>query len=285
MRGLKDYFKKAEKEKWAMGQFNVSNLEGLKAVFQAARSLKSPVIVGTSEGEGSYWGLKEISHLVNFLSKEYRFPIFLNLDHGKTFDYIKEAIDAGYPAVHFDGSRMDLKENINKTREIVRYSEKKGVFLEGEVGSILGSSAILDKAPQIRAEDLTRPEDAGLFSQETKVKSLAVSIGNFHGVGKSGDGPKIDLQRLKEIKETVGNLPLVLHGGSGIPEDDLKSAIQLGVVKININTELRSAFTLALREAVSSGEIAPYKYLPETIQAVQKVVEEKIRIFGSINKI
>lgn len=282
---LKEYFKKAEKEKWAIGQFNVSNLEALKAVFLAARGLNSPAIIGASEGESNFIGLREIAVLVKML-RETPFPIFLNLDHGKTFDYIRKAVDAGYDAVHFDGSKLNLEENIKETKRIKKYAGGKGVLLEGEVGLIKGTSQIMEEAPQLKIQDLTSPDEASRFFQETKVDSLAVNVGTFHGMDKSGRNPHIVLERLAEIKEKTGKLPLVLHGGSGVPKEDIGAAINQGIVKININTELRVAFTGALKESLEKNpaETTPYKYLPSAIEAVKKVVEEKIKLFGSANK-
>jgi len=285
---IRDYFKKAQKEKWAIGQFNISNLEALRAIVKASQSLRSPVIIGTSEGESKFIGLREAVALVSSFRKEYGLPIFLNLDHGKDLDYIKEVIDSGYDAVHFDGSKLGLEENIGITKKVVEYGRKKKVFIEGEVGFIKGTSEILKEIPEIRDEDLTSPEEALKFIKETKVDSLAVNVGTFHGMGVSGKDPKINLKRLKEIKDKLGEkVFLVLHGGSGTQEEDIKEAIELGIVKININTELRSAFTNALGKSMRENpeEIIPYKYLPEAIAAVQKAVEDKIRLFGSANKI
>jgi len=273
MKALNYYFKKAEKEKWAIGQFNFSNAKILKAIVQAATKLKSPVILGTSEGESKYFGLSQAVALVDSYREEKRTPFFLNLDHGQSFSYIKRAVDAGYDAVHFDGSRLSLQENIKITKKVIRYAKKHGVFVEGEVGVIGGV--------------LTNPEDALEFGQKAKVDSLAVAIGNLHGISSSGINPNLNLKRLKEIRKRMGVMPLVLHGGSGTPAKDIKKAIKLGMVKVNINTELRIAYTAALKKALKRKpkEIAPYKYMPGVIEAVQKVVEDKIKLFGSNNKI
>jgi len=285
---IKDYFKKAQKEKWAIGQFNISNLETLRAVVKAAQNLKSPVIIGTSEGESKFIGPREAVALVASFRKGYGLPIFLNLDHGKDFDYIKEVIDLGYDAVHFDGSKLGLEENIKITRKVVEYGYKKKVFVEGEVGSIAGTSEILKEIPEIREEDLTSPEQALKFVKEAKTDSLAINVGTLHGMGVLKKDPNINLGRLKEIKDKVGEkVFLVLHGGSGTQEEDIRKAIELGIVKININTELRAAFTDALEKSLKENpeEITPYKYFPEVIDAVQKIVEGKIKLFGSDNKI
>ncbi len=265
---LKGYLKKAEKEGWALGQFNISNIETLKAIIQAAEKLKSPVIVGTSEGESKFLGLEKTAALVSSFKKEKGLPVFLNLDHGKTLDYIKKAVKAGYDAVHFDGSKLSFKENIKVTKECVKFVRQKGIVIEGEVGVI--------------GEELTDAQEAENFLKAAKVDSLAINIGTWHGEGKKLG---IDFNRLKEIKEKVKDTPLVLHGGSGVPDAHIKKAIKLGISKININTELRVAYTKSLKRAVSGKEVVPYKYMPEVINNIQKVVEGKIKLFGSINKI
>jgi len=274
---LKNFLKKAQKEKWAIGQFNFSNLEILKAAVFTAKKMNSPIILGISEGEAKFFGLKEAVAIVKILRKIWP-PIFLNLDHGKSFGIIKDALDVGYDCVHFDGSELTLKENIKNTREVVKYAKKKGVLVEGEVGIIAkaGEEGIL-----------TDSSDVLNFIKEAEVNSLAVSIGNVHGIDFSGENPHLDLKRLREISEKLKNkVFLVLHGGSGTPKEDLKKAIKLGVVKINISTELRLAYTNTLKKVLSEkpNEIRPYKYLPKVIEAAQKVVEEKILLFGSDKK-
>ncbi|MBI4101574.1 MAG: class II fructose-bisphosphate aldolase [Candidatus Nealsonbacteria bacterium] len=280
--------KEAQEEKWAVGQFNVSTLEALRGAVQAALNLKSPLIIGTSEGESNFIGLRQAVALVASFREETRLPIFLNLDHGKTFEYIKEAIEAGYEMVHFDGAQLPLEKNIEITKKIMDLAQEKGVSVEGEVGLIPGASRVLEKAPEIKESDLTDPKEAGIFVKETKVDRLAVNIGTFHGMESGGLNPRINLQRLREIKEEAGDkVFLVLHGGSGTPEEDLRQAIKTGIVKININTELRTAFTEALKKSLKQDpkETTPYKYLPPVLEAVQRVVENKMRLFGSVNKI
>jgi len=285
---LKKYLKIAQKQKWAIGHFNFSNLETLRAIIQAAEKLKSPLILGTSEGESKFIGLKQAVALVNSYKKEKGLPIFLNLDHGQSFNYIKKAIDAGYEAVHFDGSKLFLKENIKETKKVVKYAKKFGVLVEGEVGVIgTDASRIYRKKFEIREKDLTNPADAERFVRETKTDSLAISIGTFHGIEVRGLNPRLRLERLKEIKKRAGDTFLVLHGGSGTPKEDIKKAIKLGIDKININTELRIAYTNALKKILKKKpkETTPYKYMPEAIKAVQKVVEEKIKLCGSANRL
>ncbi len=287
MKTLRYYFKKAQAEKWAIGQFNFSDFTQLKAIVKAAKELNSPVILGTSEGESIFFGLKEAVALRDVLRKRTGLPIFLNLDHGKSFDYLKQAIDAGYDMVHFDGSKLPLDENIKITKEVKKYAKWKGVLVEGEVGKIgTDSSKIYSEKFEIKEEDLTKPDEAKKYLDKTGADLLAISMGNFHGIEISGVDPNLRLDVLENIKKVVGKTFLVLHGGSGTPENDIKEAIKMGIVKININTELRLAFSDSLRRTLSdSDEIVPYKFLSEAGKSVHKVVEEKILLFGSQNKV
>lgn len=276
---LKQILKEAQQKKYTIGQFNFSTLEQLKGIIGAAKKLKSPIILGTSEGESKFFGLEKAVDLVKKFRQETKLPIFLNLDHGKDLSYIKKAIKVGYDAVHFDGSELALKKNIEIVKKIVKLAKKKNVLVEGEVGFIPKAGE------KIKEEYLTEPEETERFIKETKADSLAISIGNLHGKGIIHKNAKINLIRLKEIKNKIRETFLVFHGGSGTRDEDIKKAIKLGIVKININTELRTAFAQTLEKELKNKEIAPYKYLPQAIEAVQKVVENKIRIFGSINKI
>lgn len=284
---LKYYLKKAYNEGWAIGQFNFSNFAQVKAIIKAAENLKSPVILGTSEGESKFVGLEEAVAIRDVLRQKSNLPIFLNLDHGKSFDYLKEAILAGYDMVHFDGSKLSLEENIKISKEVVKFARKKGVVVEGEIGRIgTDSSKVYKEKFEIKEEDLTNPKEAKDYVKKTGVDVLAVSIGTFHGVDITGVSPHIKLERLKEIKNIV-DIPMVLHGGSGTPEEDIKEAIGLGIVKININAESRIAFSGTLRKTLEENkeEIVPYKYLEDAIEAVRVVVESKIKLFGSNEKI
>ncbi len=275
---LKSYFKKAQREKWAIGQFNFSTLGQLRGILSAGQKLKSLVILGTSEGESNYLGLREIVALVEISKIKYKTPVFLNLDHGKDLNWIKKAIDFGYPAVHFDGSGLPFKKNIKYAKKIVDYAHKKGVLVEGELGYIEGGSKLHKKEIKIKKENLTSPENVWQFVRETKVDSLAISIGNVHGI--YAGMPKLDLERLKEINDKT-NTFLVLHGGSGISKKEVRKAIKLGIVKVNINTELRIAWKKALQTVIKTQEVKPYKILPKAQMAVQKKVEEKLKLFGS----
>lgn len=296
MNNLKYYLQKANKEKFAIPQFNFSTPEQVKGVFQAAKNLKSPIILGASEGESKFFGLKQAVVLRDILVKETGLPIFLNLDHGKSFSYVKQAIDAGYDMVHFDGSKLSLQENIKITQQVKKYISsrwfEKKVLLEGEVGVIgTDASKLYSDKFEIKENNLTNPEDAKKYIKETGVDLLAISVGNFHGMEASGVDPNLRLDILENINKVLGqkynkNISLVLHGGSGTQKEDIRKAIILGIAKININTELRVAFTSSLRQYLNANlnEITPYKYLEATISQVQKVAEEKIKLFGSENK-
>jgi fructose-bisphosphate aldolase class II len=294
MKDIRYYLKKAQAEYFAIGQFNFSDFTQLKAIVAKSSEMKSPVILGTSEGESKFFGLEEAVALRNVLRNKFKLPIFLNLDHGHSFEYLKQAIDAGYDMVHFDGSKLPLEENIKITKEVVKYAKWKNVTVEGEVGRIgTDSSKLYDNKFEIEEENLTKPEEVFKFLNETKVNLLAVSIGNFHGIEISGICPNLRLDRLVKIQESIGqaqgrtkNVFLVLHGGSGTPEDDMKEAIKMGIVKININTELRLSFSGNLRRALNDNpeEIVPYKFLLDAKNSMERLVELKIKIFGSEGK-
>ncbi|MFH1656771.1 MAG: class II fructose-bisphosphate aldolase [Candidatus Nealsonbacteria bacterium] len=280
---LKEYFKKAQKQKWAIGQFNFSTLEQLRAIFASAQKTKSPIILGTSQGESNFLGLKEIVALTEISKIKYNVPAFLNFDHGKDLKVLKSAIDFGYSAVHFDGSELSFKKNIEQTKKIVEYAHKRGVLVEGELGHITGQSKQHLGKIKIKKEDLTLVDQVNQFIKQTKVDTLAVSIGNFHGVSK--ESPNLDLELLKEIQEQTKTF-LVLHGGSGISSIDIKKTIKLGIVKINVNTELRMIWKESLEKSLRDKKIntKPYSILSNVENLMEKKVIEKIKLFGSNNK-
>src|SRR4030042_2564626 len=273
---LKDILNKAKKEKRAIGQFNFSTLEQLRGILRASSEAETPVILGTSEGELAYLGLEEVVALVEISKIKYqtsrfapcnssgikKVSAFLNLGHGKNLSLIKKAVDYGFSAVHFDGSGLPIEKNIEYAKKIVEYAHKKNVLVEGELEGI-------DK------NNLTSFEQAEDFVRKTKVDSLAIAIGNRHGYYKD---VKLNFKRLEEINKRI-NAFLVLHGGSGIPDASIKKAIKLGIVKININTELRMAWKQGLVKALRDKEIKPYNILPKVERAVQKKVEQKLNLF------
>lgn len=288
MKNLKHYIEKAEKEGFAIPQFNFSDFTQMKAIAEKCAELKSPAILGTSEGEAKWFGLQEAVALRDVLRKKTGAQIYLNLDHGKSFEYIKEAVDAGYDMVHFDGSKLPLEENIKIAKEVAKYAKWRGVVVEGELGKMgTDSSKIYNEKFSIDDQNLTNPEDCVNFLKQTKVDLLAVSIGTFHGIDVSGINPNLRLDLLAKIKEKVGDTGLVLHGGSGTPEDDIKESIKKGIVKININTELRMAYSGNLRRYLASNpeEIVPYKFLVDAKGACGRLVEVKVNLFGSAGKV
>jgi fructose-bisphosphate aldolase class II len=286
MKSLKYYLNKAYRGHWAIGQFNFSTFEQVKGIIEAAYKLKSPIILGTSEGESKFVGLQEAVAIRNIIRKKKNLPVFLNLDHGHSLESVKDAILAGYDMVCFDGSKLSIDENIKISREVKSTAKWRGVLVEGEIGKIgTDASRIYQEKFEIKEDDLTSPEDAKNYLLKTRVDILAVSVGTFHGIDISGISPNIRLDRLKEINQKIA-VPMVLHGGSGTPEQDIKEAIKLGIVKININTETRLAFSDAIRKALEANkeEIVPYKYLSGAIDAVREVVEKNIILFGSNGK-
>ncbi|MDO8574867.1 MAG: class II fructose-bisphosphate aldolase [bacterium] len=289
MKTIKNYLKDAALNKWAIGHFNFSEDEALRAIVESAALFKTPIFVGTSEGERKHIGLKQAVNLVKAFREEFGIPIFLNADHHKTFESVKEAVDAGYDAILADFSALSFEENIKLTKQSVEYAKSKNpnIIVEGELGYVRGESKIQKEIIEIKAEDLTKPEEAEQFIRETSVDMLAPAVGNIHGIITSSK-ESIDIDRINNIKRAVGeNIYLVLHGASGLGETDLKNSINAGISMIHINTEIRIAFTEALRKSVVEmpEETTPYKILTPSIEAMKKVTEEKIKIFGSINKI
>lgn len=284
---LKDYLKKAADAEYALGHFNFSDSVVLSAIADACVALKVPIFVGTSEGEAGFLGYRKAVHLRDALREETGLPVFLNADHHKTFASAKEAIDAGYDSVQIDGTNLSLEENFAVSAEVVKYARKKNrdISVEGELGYIFGSSELLKEKIKLRKEDFTSPDLAREFVEKTGVDRLAVVIGNIHGISIAGN-PRLDIPRLAEIHSAIPDVPLTLHGGSGIDERDIKATLAQGMSNIHINTELRLAFSAALRLVLAENEeTTPYKYFGAPRRAVQKVVEDKLRLFGAQNTV
>lgn len=292
---LREVILEAKKNKKAIGHFNVSNLETIKAVLGAAQREKVPVIIGVSEGERSFIGLRQIAALIKSYREESSFPIFLNADHTHSLINAKQAIEAGFDAITFDLSNLSLEENIKQTKELVAYKKSinSEVLIEGETNPIWGKSEALFELPKevaetIREINLTKPEIVKQFVEETGVDLFAPAVGNIHGGVRDGSftgvvKPKTDIERIKEITK-VANVPLVLHGGSGIPEEDLRQAIKAGVSIVHINTELRLTWRNSLEERLKKypNEVVPYKIMPEVISDIENLVEKKLRIFNLV---
>jgi len=288
MLSLREYINSAKEKGIAIGHFNVSTLDGIWAVADAAKELNVPVIIGVSEGERDYVGVQQASVIVKSIRQERGQPIFLNADHTYSFDRVKEAIDAGFDAVIFDGAQLSFEENVKIAKKCVEYARACGrdVLVEGELGFIGTSSKVLDAIPTgavVGDAAMTKPEDALKFVTETGVDMLAPAVGNIHGVVRGGD-PALNTKRVKEISEMV-KIPLVLHGASGNSASDIAESVKNGVAIVHVNTELRLAYRSGLMKSLSENpdEIAAYKYLKPAKLAMQKVIEEKLRIVNNLN--
>jgi len=285
---IKDYLKRTIEEKWAIGHFNFSENEAIRAIIESASELKTAIFAGTSEGERKHLGIKVAVALVKAFREEFGIPIFLNADHHKSFETVKEAVDAGYDAILADFSALPFEENVKITKQSVEYAKSKNpnIIIEGELGYVRGESKI-QEVIEIKPEDLTKPEEAGQFVRETGVDMLAPAVGNIHGiVTKSVES--IDVSRISDIKKAIGeNVFLVLHGGSGLSESEFKNAIDAGISMVHISTEIRVAFTKTLRKTLEEmpEETTPYKILTPSVEAMKKIIEEKLKIFGSVNKL
>jgi len=287
MKTLREYIIQAENTKTAIGHFNISNIEGFWAIVGACRKLNLPVIVGVSEGERDFVGVKQVKALVDTIKNE-GLPIFLNADHSYSVDKVKEVVDAGFDAAIIDGAEKSFEENLKMTKDSVDYKNDKNpeILIEGELGFIGKSSKILDNLPEgveISGDTMTKPEEAEEFVKETGVDLFSPAVGNIHGMVKGGN-PKLDIGRIQILREAAG-APLVLHGGSGITDEEFKQAIQAGISIIHINTELRLAYKQGLQKYLfeNPDEIAPYKYLRPALLAMQAVVEKRMALFVNKN--
>ena len=281
----KEMLNKAKEGKYAVGQFNINNLEWTKAILLTAQENNSPVILGVSEGAGKYMcGYKTIVGMVNGMLEELKItvPVALHLDHG-SFEGAKACIEAGFSSVMFDGSHYAIEENIQKTKEIIEIASSKGISVEAEVGSIGG-----EEDGVIGAGEVADPTECKQIA-DLGVTMLAAGIGNIHGVYPE-NWAGLSFETLEKIDNSVGTMPLVLHGGTGIPADMIKKAISLGVSKINVNTECQLAFAAATRKYVEEGKdlqgkgFDPRKLLAPGFEAIKATVKEKMELFGSINR-
>ena len=281
----KEMLTKAKEGKYAVGQFNINNLEWTKAILLTAQEYYSPVILGVSEGAGKYMGgYKTIVGMVNGMLEELNItvPVALHLDHG-SFEGAKACIEAGFSSVMFDGSHYPIEENVAKTTELVNICNEKGLSLEAEVGSIGG-----EEDGVVGAGECADPQECKSIA-DLGVTMLAAGIGNIHGKYPA-NWAGLSFETLDAIQQLTGDMPLVLHGGTGIPEDMIKKAISLGVAKINVNTECQLAFADATRKYIEAGKdlegkgFDPRKLLAPGFEAIKATVKEKMELFGSINK-
>ena len=284
---LNEVILRARSEKKAIGHFNISDLVALKAIVEVVRDTGYPVIIGVSEGERDFVGVREVALLIKRLREEENLPIYLNADHTYSLEKIKEVVASGFDSVIFDGAKLTIDENINKTREVVDYVKRVApdIIVEAELGYIGSSSNLLDKLPEGAALDessYTKAEDALRFVNETGVQMFAPAFGNIHGMFSNAKNPQLSINRLKEIREKI-SIPLVLHGGSGISDEDFKSAIKEGISIIHINTELRVAWRKGLMEGLKNEkQVTPYKILIPAVNEVKIVVLNRLKLFNQI---
>lgn len=281
----KEMLEKAKAGHYAVGQFNINNLEWTKAILLTAQENKSPVILGVSEGAGKYMtGYKTVVGMVKGMLEEMNItvPVALHLDHG-SYEGCLKCVEAGFSSIMFDGSHYPIEENIAKTTELVKICEEKGLSLEAEVGSIGG-----EEDGVVGAGEVADPKECKSIA-DLGVTMLAAGIGNIHGKYPA-NWKGLSFETLEEISKLTGDMPLVLHGGTGIPEDMIKKAISLGVAKINVNTECQLSFAQATREYIEAGKdqqgkgFDPRKLLAPGAEAIKQTVKEKMELFGSVNK-
>lgn len=299
---LSSVLKKAQKNHYAVGAFNINNLEMLQAIMDAVESEKSPVIIATSEGAIAYAGMQELASLVHIAARKTKQSVVFHLDHGKDEATVRKAIKSGwYTSVMFDGSALPFKENIKKTKKIVKLAHAHNVDVEAELGAIAGIEDFV--SVKERDAHLTDPEQARLFVKETGCDALAIAIGTSHGAYKFSGDSKLDFKRLEEIKKVIP-IPLVLHGASGIPSSikkqctkygckiekakgvsdaHIKKAVALGINKVNIDSDLRLAFDAGIRKFLAENPevIDPRKILGPAKELITKVVRQKMNLFGS----
>ena len=282
MQTLREAIESAREKGIALGHFNVSDSNQFNAIVAASVAADMPVVVGASEGERKFFGVRALAALVAS-ARGSGAPVYLNADHTYSIELIKEAIDAGFDAVIFDGSHLPLEENIAQTRTAVAYARGCGreVLVEGEIGRIGTSSKLLEKAPDDIDKELTSPDEAARFVRETGVDLLAPAVGTMHGRLKSGEMPRIDTKRIEEIREAVG-VPLVLHGGSGSTDGDFVAAVKAGIALVHINTDIRVAYRKGIEAGLAKDvdEIAPYRFLVPGVEGVKQATERYIRMFA-----
>jgi len=288
MLDLRNVLQQAQKNGVAVGHFNVADFVILKAVFASAQELKVPAIIGVSEGERKFLGVRQIAALVRSLREEFDLPIFLNADHTHSLVKAIEAAQAGFDAIVFDLSALPIEENVRQTKAAVEALKaiSPAILIEGEIGDIGTGSEIHDAAPDL-SKGLTTPEEAKQYVDATGVDILAPAVGNMHGMLKSmvqGEARKrLDLARISQIKSATGAL-ITLHGGSGTDDEDLRKAIAAGINIVHMNTELRVAWRRGLEESLAKQpqEVVPYKILPVVVEAVKQVATSRLKLFNKL---
>lgn len=286
MKTLRECIQEAEEKKVALGHFNISNIETLWGIFRAAEEINTPVIIGLSEGERSFVGVRQAKALVDSIRDEYDYPIFLNADHSYSFERFKEAIDARYNSAIYDGAKLPLEQNIQETKKCVTYARSVDpeIVVEGELGYIGTSSELITELPSgVTPESMTKPEEAKRFVDETGVDLFAPSVGNIHGMLIGAQSPALDIERIWAIKEAT-QIPLVLHGGSGTTDGDFKKAVAAGISIVHINTEIRAGYKDALAASLSNNpnEVAPYKLLTPVVEEVKRITLKNLKVFNNL---
>ncbi|MCL0028163.1 class II fructose-1,6-bisphosphate aldolase [Peptococcaceae bacterium] len=276
-----ELLKKAEEGKYAVGAFNCNNMEIVQAIITAAEAERAPVIIQASQGAIKYADLEWVAGMAKLAAERAKVPAAIHLDHGTSFEQCVKCIRAGFSSVMIDGSKLPFEENVALTNKVVEVARAVGVSVEAELGKIGGTED--DISVDEREAMLTDPDEAKEFVERTKVDSLAVAIGTAHGQYKGR--PELDFDRLEKIKKLV-KIPIVLHGSSGVPDEDIRRAISLGVSKVNIDTNIREAFTNTMRKILNEKpkEIDPRKVLRPAREAAVEIIREKIRLFGTSGK-
>lgn len=281
LENMKDMLEKADNGKYAVPHFNINNLEWTRFILEECENLKTPVIIGVSEGAGRYMGgFKTVADMVKNLISYLNItvPVALHLDHGSSYESCVDAIDSGFTSVMIDASKHSIEENIKITKQVVDYAHAKNVTVEAEVGAVGGEEdGVADELAYAKVEDAVK------LVQETGIDFLAPALGSVHGIYKGE--PKLDFERMVKIHELV-KLPLVLHGGSGIPDELIKKAISCGICKININTELQIAWSAGVRKFLNEDNKVydPRKIIKSGENSMKEMIKEKVTLFGSDNK-
>ena len=293
MKSLREILIDADSRHVAVGHFNISELSALKGIFSAARELPNtqypiPILIGVSEGEREFIGVKTVAALIKSIREEYDYPIFLNADHTHSLDKVKEAAEAGFDEILFDGSALPFEDNIVQTKQAVAIvrAVNPNIVMEGEIGYIGSSSEIIEKRPEASLK-LSTPEEAVRFVKETSVDVLAPAVGNMHGLLKEmvagTEHKRLNIALIGEIKKACG-IFMTLHGGSGTADEDFVAAVKAGMNIVHVSSELRLAWRRGVEVGLAKdpNEIAPYKILPLAVEGIKKIVEDRLRLFNGL---
>lgn len=282
---LREQFADFEARGKAIGHFNVSDSNQLNGIYQAARELDLPVVIGVSEGERDFIDVESVEAQVTQYREIDNYPIYMNADHTYSLERAKEVVDAGYDSVIIDGAELSYEENVTMTKQVVEYAKSVNpeILVEAEIGYIGKSSKELDTIPEgVGTEEfMTKPEEAAKFVEETGVDLLAPAVGNLHGMLKGMSNPQLDIERITAIRGAAG-VPLVLHGGSGIADDDFRAAIAAGISMVHINTEIRKAYRDGIHSYLNEhpDEVAPYRFLSRGVENLKQVVKNRLQLFS-----